>query len=427
MLFGAAVLCLLSAGGCRPARETTPPNVILITIESLRPDHLSGAGYARPTTPFLDRLAGRGWLFADCSSTSSWTAPALASLFTGLYPRSHGVRRGEAQGDIILGQERLADSFLTLAEALQGAGYATFGVSLSGHVSPETGLAQGFDEFASLWFLDAAAAHRAALGLRGRFSASRPAFFWIHYVDPRAPYRPREPWISRYTPNPAQAGEWGEKDMRELVREREEILRRPELVSTLVDLYDSEIAYADSFLERLFAEVVSAENSLVIVTSDHGEAFGEHGNLGHGNSLFQEEIAVPLIVLLPGREGRGRTIARPVSLIDVFPTITDALGLSLPPGLPGRSLLPDLEKGGEGEDRPLFFELRRRSELAGLRVGGGKLIAWPKTTESKWALYDLKSDPLESRNLSGKDPAVFRALGDLFRSWLASTPEFRAP
>lgn len=426
MLFVAALLCLLPAGGCGPAREKTTPDVILITIESLRPDHLSALGYGRTTTPFLDHLSGRGWVFADCSSVSSEALPALASLLTGLYPRSHGVRRDPAPGEAAAVPDRPAGTSLTLAEAFRGAGYATIGVAADRRIVPETIFGRGFDRFVIAPDFDAAAVYPLAR-LQFRDDSSRPRFLWLHYGDPRAPYCPRKPWISRYAPNPGQAAEWGEKTMDELMREREEILRRPELVSTLVDLYDSEIAHVDSFLERLFAEVVSAEESLVIVTSDHGEAFGEHGNLGHGNSLFQEEIAVPLIVLLPGRVGKGRRIDRPASLIDVFPTILDALGLGLPPGLPGRSLLADLEQGGEGEDRPLFFELARGASLAGMRLGDWKLIAWPKTTESKWALYDLKSDPLESRNLSGKNPAAFRELGDRFRSWLSSTPEFRSP
>jgi arylsulfatase A-like enzyme len=425
-LFVAATLSLLSIGGCRPAREKKPPDVILITIGALRPDHLSSVGYGRPTTPFLDRLAGRGWIFADCSSVSSQTVPALASLFTGLYPRSHGVRRGPAEGEAVNGPDRLADRFLTLAEILRSAGYATLGVCADGPAVTETGLAQGFDELAVLRTLDAESVYRAALALQGKIAASRPVFFWIHCCDPCAPYRPHEPWISRYSPNPGQAGEWGKKTMRVLRREEGEILRRPELVSTLVDLYDSEIGFTDAFLERLFREVVPEADSLVIVVSDHGEAFGEHGALGHGASLFQEEIAVPLIVLLPGREGRGRTVTTPVSLVDVFPTILDGLGLSASPGLPGRSLLPSLEEGADQEPRPIFFELNRGGELAGLRLQEWKLIARPKKTESKWALYDLAADPGESRNLAGKNPTVFRDLSDRLRFWLSSTPEFRS-
>lgn len=425
-LFVAATLSLLPLGGCRPSREKTPPDVILITIGALRPDHLSSAGYGRPTTPFLNRLAGRGWIFADCSSTSSATAPALASLFTGLYPRSHGVRRGPAEGETVNGPDRLAGRFLTLAELLGRAGYATLGVCADGPAVTETGLAQGFDELAVLPLLDAESVYRAALALRGKIAASRPVFFWIHCGDPCAPYRPHEPWLSRYSPNPGQAGEWGEKSQRALKGEQGEILRRPELVSTLVDLYDSEIAAVDSFLERLFAEAVPLENSLVVVTSDHGEAFGEHGGLGHGESLFQEEIAVPLIVLLPGREGRGRMVQTPVSLVDVFPTILDGIGLSASPRLPGRSLLPGLEEGAEEGPRPLFFELDRGDGLAGMRLGEWKLIARPKKPESKWSLYELGSDPRESRNLSGKNPAAFRELGARLRSWLSTTPEFPA-
>ncbi|MCX6349827.1 MAG: sulfatase [Candidatus Aureabacteria bacterium] len=411
---------------CSPPGGEHQPNVILISIDTIRPDHLSVSGYARPTSPFLDRLAARGWIFRKCSSTSSWTAPAMASLFTGLYPRSHGVRHGAVRQGTIVNQERLDDSFLTLAEALKARGYATFGVSTNGHVTSETGMAQGFDTFTSLWFADAAAAHRAALGLKDKIAASRPYFFWIHYFDPHAPYLPREPWLSRYSPNPALAREWGGKDMRELRLERGEILRHPELVSTLVDLYDAEINYTDGFLERLFNEVVALENSLVIVTSDHGESFGEHGDLGHGESLFEEEIAVPLIVVLPRGGRKGKTVESPVSLIDVFPTVLDFLGCPAPSRVEGRSLLPLLTAGTGGGERPLITELDRAAVLTGVRSGRWKLVAKPRKTESKWLLFDLALDPGESANLAGKNPGVFRDLCDRLKSWESSTPEFQA-
>lgn len=424
-LLATTLLCLLLGGGCRPARGKRPPDVILVTIGALRPDHLSASGYGRTTTPFLDRLAGRGWVFTDCTSVSSRPIPALASLFTGLYPRSHGVSRGPAEGEAVEGADRLAGSVLTLAEALRRAGYATLGVSADGPAVTETGLARGFDELAALPFSDAAAVARTALDSRGKLSASRPVFLWIHCADPNAPYRPRLPWISRYSPNPGQAGEWGEKSQRALKGEQGEILRRPELVSTLVDLYDSEISFVDASLERLFGGLDRAGESLIVVTSDHGEAFGEHGELGHGGSLFQEEVAVPLIVVPPGGKGGGAMIATEASLVDVFPTILDALGLAVPPTLPGRSLLSALEAPPAESGRPLFLELRGGGDLAGMRLEKWKLIAWPRKTESKWALYDLEADPGESRNLAGQEPATFRDLGGRFRSWISSPPEFR--
>ena len=175
------LVCCGSSGHAEPD-PPQQPNLLLVTIDTLRQDHLSSFGYERETSPFLDSLAARGTRFTNCRATSSWTAPSMASLFTALEPNRHGVRNGWGSRDSqrIKGQQMLASEFETLAERLRGAGYTTFGISSNLHVSPETGLAQGFDQFVSLGFQDAPAVHRAALGLADRIRSSSPwgATWW---------------------------------------------------------------------------------------------------------------------------------------------------------------------------------------------------------------------------------------------------------
>jgi arylsulfatase A-like enzyme len=155
------VLVLISAGCGKKTAVPTGPNIILITIDTLRADHLSCYGYHRQTSPFIDSIAGESVVFTNAYSTSSWTAPSMASIFTGHYPRSHGVLHGVARGPkaAVTGQEILVKDFLTIAEALKTAGYTTFGVSSNGHISRGTGFSQGFDYFATHWFMKSPAPH----------------------------------------------------------------------------------------------------------------------------------------------------------------------------------------------------------------------------------------------------------------------------
>ncbi|MEI6971130.1 MAG: sulfatase, partial [bacterium] len=192
------VIVVLLSVLCSCNGESRKPNVVLITIDALRPDHLSSYGYNRPTSPFIDSLAERGCVFSNCRSVACWTAPALASLFTSTYTRSHGVLHGFARERKIHGQEVLDPSFLTLAEALKANGYATFAIAGTGHATSQSGMAQGFDKFDGLWFPPCETIHDAASAMRTDIAKSKPFFLWVHYFTPHAPYYARKPWINRY-------------------------------------------------------------------------------------------------------------------------------------------------------------------------------------------------------------------------------------
>ena len=402
------VLLALSAG-CGEVGGPDRPNVILVTLDAVRADHLSCYGYHRNTSPFLDEFARRGCLFGNCRAASSWTVPAVASVFTSLYPATHGVRNGIVEENEVLNQEVLEDSFVTLAEALRAEGYATFGVSSNLHISRESGMGQGFDRFVSLGLVDAAMVHAAVQGLKHELRQSEPFFLWVHYYDPHAPYQARFPAIEDYGADMALAREWEDRE----IHTRADYLRdNPEILATLVDLYDSEIHHTDSFLRKLFEEVIPGENNLAVIVADHGEAFLEHGFVAHGMSLFEEELRVPLVITAPGGRAKGMRVPSPVSALDIYPTVLDYAGVEAPAGLCGVSLRRHLEGPAPGELRPVISELGIDDwvPMRSIALGRWKYIEMRIDHRIERQLFDLSADPEEERNLVTEQGDVARRL-----------------
>lgn len=417
-LAGCLLLLVVALGGCGggSASRVTNWNVVLITIDTLRADHCSAYGYERQTTPFLDELASRSTVFENAYATSSWTAPSMASLFTALYPRSHGVVTGFYRRGEVVGQDYLSDDFETLVEVLARNGYETFGVSTNAHLTARTGFAQGFDVLAELWWEPAAAANEKALLLRDRLRAANPYFLWVHYFDPHAPYEAQEPWFSAYRRLRKDGGQSAPEGA---------ALPTVGGLADFIDKYDSEINHVDASIRKLFAELDLESKSLVVITADHGEAFLEHATLTHGQSLFEEEIRVPLILHTPGQVRTQRVTSR-VSLVDLYPTILDAVRVATPAGLAGVSLLPAIERG-ERTDRTIVTELDRdkRSERA-LIWGHWKLYRRAKP-DTFARLFDLGTDPGERHDLSETSPQQLRALERLRVDWEKAWPSRTAP
>ena len=415
--------------GC--AREAAPPNIILVTIDTLRPDHLSCYGYGRETSPFIDGLAARGTLFRNAYATSSWTPPSMASIFTSLYPRSHGVNHGhlsQLRKKVVM-QELLSPDFMTIPEALKANGYATFGVSTNPHMYPGTGFERGFDRFAGLWFSDALATNEEVAKLKEEIGAARPYFLWVHYFDPHDPYLMRDPWIREYAVQRSACKKWARMTMKEIRERQEEIAADPEALRALGDLYDSEIAFTDNALRELFELLAVDEKALVIITSDHGEGFLDHGLLGHGNSLFEELIRVPLVVALPAGEARARSVAEAVSITDVFPTILAAAGAAVPAGIDGKSLLPLVKGAREDTGRTLLAEQSRgprENYLKAIRQRRWKAIFRGDELEEP-LLFDLETDPLERKNAADERAGGAGSMRDALGGWLEAHPEFEAP
>jgi arylsulfatase A-like enzyme len=409
MRTGLAAWALVAAAcaGCRagsgpsPSPSATPdrrPNIVLVVVDTLARDHLPFYGYPKDTAPFLSELARQGVVFERAHSTSTWTAPATASIMTSMYPPQHGVthglmatRRLQRQSETVR-LNRLPDEAETLAETLLTGGYATFAVAENVNISASLGFQQGFLRFRNLRKESGAdALNRRLFNWTGQLRSTRPYFLYLHYLDPHEPYTPRAPWYDA-----SQTG-----DARQ------------------ASAYDSEISFVDRQLRLAWERLGWERDTLLVVTADHGESFGRRGFAGHGHTLFGEVLDVPLLVVFPDRRQAGRRVTERVNHLDLAPTLADFAGLPRRPQHEGRSLLPLLAGGAAPASRALFAHLHRRQpngqelELHAVIDGDWKLIAGPGRAPQ---LYDLGSDPGERRDLA---PAQPERVADLERRWSA--------
>lgn len=425
-LAAALGLFLVVLSSCRDSTQflsdSTPPTVVLITVDTLRADYVSFLGHERQTTPFLDALADRGVRFSAAYAASSWTVPSMASLFTGLSPSSHGVVSGRVDaptGDT--GRQRatlqpvLPSSLFTVAEIFQQAGYTTIGVPSNLHLAANLGFAQGFDHYGAADFKPADQVNRQAVSLlREAFGADwreawseRKTFLWIHYIDPHDPYRPREPWANLYAPDLATRLERypANLTMRKL---REQYPHPdPELAQRIEPLYEAEIAYLDDQIRRLNGVLgLDSDGILLVVTADHGEEIVDHGGIGHGHTLYNELLRVPLLVHWSGVIQGGRSIAAATSLLDVFPTLLDLAGLDSPEGLHGRSVADVLRGHGSLPSQALHFELDRpEQKMTAMLDDQWKLVRRLKPSLGT-QLFDLSEDPGELHDVSAEHPEI---------------------
>jgi arylsulfatase A-like enzyme len=412
-------MALLPCSGCdRPTAEPLP-DIILITIDTLRWDHVSSYGYERSTTPFLDSLAASGVRFTRGYSTSSWTVPAVASLMTSLQPESHGVVSGTVTRGKVHGQQVLAEDLTRLPGLLRDAGYTTFGITANGHLTRRLGYAQGFDRYENLGFGASADEVGSHLELwRDEIERSAPYFVWLHYFDPHTPYVPRVPWLVEFAPDSTMKAP-GRLTVRNAGRYEEMGLKKhtPDF-NYVVALYDSEIGYTDDAIRKAVRLLDPASDDLVLVTSDHGEGFLDHGEFGHGGSLFEEQVRVPLIVRFPAGRARGRVVEDPVSLVDVGPSLLDFLDIDIPDVFQGRSFVP-LVEGERRDARPIVISLDRseRQELQAVVQGDWKYVRYIGA-RSEELLYHLGTDPTEQENVAGSSRLKKVALAELLQQEL---------
>lgn len=405
------------------------PNVLVLLVDTLRADRLGAWGATPSPSRILDRLATQGLVFEQAIAQAPWTLPSVATLFTGLYPRWHGVvgrswRHGTPPGAAPDADWAfLSDVLPTIATTANRAGISTIGVSANPLVSRENNLAHGFETFVELrprkggeegW----ARAEEVNLPFLAWVDRNphRRFFAWLHYMETHDPY---EPALGTRPPDPPELN----PEVRAgLVRNLAEAIRkgkRPPLSDAelryLRALYDGAITAWDSALDRLLAGLQARgilEHTIVIVTADHGEEFQEHGLLGHRKQLYDESIHVPLVIAGPGIAPGRR--ADQVQGIDLFPTVAARLGVQPPSGLPGRDVLA----AGTPSDRRAWSETRYGAgadgqdvELDSLRTPQRKLI-WTPTTDAH-RLYDLSTDPGERTDRWGDDSAGADFLRDL--------------
>jgi arylsulfatase A-like enzyme len=373
------------------------PNLLIVSIDSLRADHVSASGYRRDVTPRLDAFLEEATWFTDAVSAAPWTTPSMMSMITGLEAEAHQVQAPDFA---------LAPEALTLAERLQEAGYRTGAVVPAVTLGPHFGFAQGFDRYESFNY-----GHNKLTSRRLNATARRlieiedprPWFVWVHYWDPHYNYNPPEPEASRYptdfTPEPGTR--YNVADLKRLPSPL-----RDEEIDYLRAQYDAEIRYNDRFLGELL-DLLEARGetgeTLVVVLADHGEAFQEHGWLGHTNRVDETLIHVPLAFRWPGVIRAGERIDGQVGVVDLLPTVLELLGLDPGEGgLMGRSLAATLREGAPVGESALGSMTVRRGAWYSLRIPPLKYVLDFESCEAR--LYDLEADPGEMRDLSGERP-----------------------
>jgi arylsulfatase A-like enzyme len=406
-----------------------PKNVILINIDTLRGDRLGFNGYQRNTSPFLDELAAEGALFRRCYSTWPQTKPSVASLMTGLYPSAHGTTK---RPNVSLGLP-------TLAESLRDAGYITAAVVTNPHLSPGFGFDQGFGTYIYIrtqykksaakkitdtklevqegtvvqfredkgtsgrGYASGESVNAAALEWVDQYQDSDPYFLYLHYMDVHSPYVSPEPYRSMFV----------EEVARNLYRNgppEEEVTARD--LEYMNAIYDGQIRYLDHLISNLFEALGSRgrlKETMVIVVADHGDEFLEHGGFGHGASLHHELTYVPLFFWGQGtKQGVHDQVA---SIIDLFPTICDLLGLPAPPAQ-GKSLARQVREGQNAVDRPLVFtECGSARDASGARTPQIGVISedWyllHRFQEGETRLYDQRSDKMQVTDVSHDHPEL---------------------
>lgn len=391
-----------------------PPNILLISLDTLRPDHTTLYGYGRDTSPFLAEFARDGVVFESAFSQSPKTATSHMTLFTGLYPSVHGIKNLSEEN------RRLSDEIPTLATLLAQAGYRTEAVAGGGNISGELGFDQGFDVY--LDSSDARDLFQQADGVFSRLAeSSEPFFVFLHTYEVHDPYVPESDFAQLYA-DPDYAGEIvsSEEQLidvaggREYWQQYNAYWSRVDPTSSadaqhLRDLYDAEIRFTDellaAFLQRLSDQGI-LENTIVVLLSDHGEEFFEHGGVLH-STLYQEVLQVPLIWSLPAELGvaPGQRIQQTVRLLDVKPTLLELVGLKIPTHLQGNSLLP-LMRGEDQESRIVFSERIKDDKRFALQVGQWKYIRHSRGEE----LYDLSRDPGEQIDVATQNEPLLRQL-----------------
>jgi len=429
--------------------DSRPPRlVILISIDTLRADHLGLYGYERPTSPRLDALAAEGVVFEDASSTAPWTLPAHASLLTGLYPKAHRVLKG---------QSGLPANVRTLASMLAARGYETAAVVNSSWLRKEKhGLTREFDRY--LWVQESANRRAPSTWVTDQAiewidrAGSRRLFVFMHYYDVHADYtsepRYEELFVTPYEGaadgTARQLGqsellegviEWCEKNVRddlcsraaESAKEFENLQFDEDAVRYLEQLYDAGIRQIDAELNRLFVHLRTKDlldETMLVITSDHGEEFMEHGRVSHFYTTYQEVLHVPLILRGPGIPA-GVRISTPVSIVDIVPTVLSRVGAAVPPSLDGLDLsrLWRSDASSEFEGRLLFGEASGGALWGGaaagvpvyrsVRQGRHKLVQGE--TPERLALYDLDRDPGEQVDLSSREPELAARLEERLR------------
>ncbi|MCZ6600657.1 MAG: sulfatase [Acidobacteria bacterium] len=448
--FCLAVVSLLALGLAAPQAESgsaisaSRPSILLLSIDTLRADQLGLYGYPRPTDPALARAVGSFTLFTAAFTPIPLTVPAHASLLTGLHPRELGLLNN---------RQGLAPDHpgATLAQRLKAAGYRTAAVVGSGVLAGgPTGLGRGFDIY-----LDPAPGEATTRRTAAEVNAAvapllemgeEPLFLMVHYYDVHEPYIVPDRLACLLRADPVLEDVLQQRRLRGVAyskvlnRRRTEPLRRQGSEITLREMvaqYDAAVRLATdqaALLLEMWDASRSGPESLVIVTSDHGEGLGQHGYWSHGMNLFDENLRVPLLVRWPAAPRASRRQLGQVSLLDVVPTVLAAAGLEAPQDLPGRDLRQVVAAGGDVARQPLvaqrmrYVPAQRPPGLRNWRAGDGFAVLdgplkYIEEEEGPPTLYDRAADPLEENDLLRRLPGRRAQFHNVLAAWIARYPD----
>jgi arylsulfatase A-like enzyme len=468
--FGVAPLAALGIVLLSGCGRSGRPNVFLVVIDTARADRFSFDGYARRTSPQIADLASEGAIYEQAYTPAPWTLPAHASLFTGLFPSSHGADSGHL---------KLDEDFRTLAEAFHDAGYRTLAYVANPWVGRQYGLGQGFDTYEEIWKEDRGPREDAGAGeLNARVerflewrsgnevAREQPFFLFLNYIEPHLPYNPPEPQRSLFLSPGADRSAVERLRHFKHPDELRYVLGlgglAPGDLSILSSLYDGEIAYVDERvgdLARFLRARGLLDETVLVVTSDHGEAIGDHGFLDHKLNVFEELLRIPLVVRYPASVRAGQRVREPVMLQDLFPTLLGLARIPVQGGsaggpgpresvvLPGiAGLASDAVRATPGSGsggpvlasefaRPIQFleNIQQRFPEATIGRWDRALVAYRRGSEKlHWAsdgrhqLFDLAGDPGETIDLAARHPDRVAALAAEVESWLRR-PSARPP
>lgn len=390
----AAVLTIRCSGSSTEAQRQKPLNVLLITVDTLRADAIGAYGHASAMTPWIDRLAREGVRFDRAHAHNVVTLPSHANIMSGLLPTDHGVRDNAGF--------RFPQSIDTIATILKAQGYRTGAFVSAFPLDARFGLARGFDEYDDR-FVDATprpsfleqerrgadtVAHARAWLAAGY---GQPTFCWVHIYEPHFPYAPPEPFASRFRDAP----------------------------------YDGDVAAADEALRPLVEPILSRGRdggTIVLLTGDHGESLGEHGEATHGIFAYEATLRVPLILYAPALLA-PRVVSTPARHVDILPTILDAENVPAPRGLRGHSLMPAARGATDTDTVVTYFEAfsgalnRGWAPITGVLRGDTKYIDLPIPE-----LYDIRADPKEARNVADQDHGRVDEMRALLRPYANAQP-----
>jgi len=385
ILFSFFSLVALSACTEKKIGVSGTPNIVLIVIDTLRSDYLPFYGASENNTPFLNELARNGAVFTNNFATSPWTAPSTASILTSLYPIQHGILMGRRSTkklflrDNSVQLNKIPESVVTIAEEMKSNGYVTFGAADNGNIREDSGFAQGFDNFINFQNKGAQNLNSTIKSWKPKFDSSEKYFLYLQYMDPHHPYIEHKEYFKG---------------------------QQKEGLARSIDAYKSELLYVDAKIKEIYDLLNWDKNTIILVTSDHGEEFGEHGSIGHGKNLYSEVIRVPLLLYYPAGGIQHARIDNFVSIIDSLPTLSDLSGIKLSGYHEGISLLP-LLKGEKVDPRPIYSHLWKRSKKGDSIYEVKSIVSLDKrliqSNKGKTMLFDMITDFKESNNQAKKD------------------------